>query len=143
MRVTKIVVTSQDSEVLPSDIAQMIYGSGHDVDVKETCFGVMIDGEEKEIDEVVKEIRAMDPPGIFIKDRGFPPGDPRRCRGHRGGGARPGLYMIEYESKILPLISKGLTADAGGDEEELVPPTEKAEWLSSDKLEAIIKKEFS
>ncbi len=141
MRVTKFVVTSQDSEVLPSDIAQMIYGSGHDVDVKETCFGVMIDGEEKEIDEVVKGIRAMDPSGIFIKDRGFPPGDPRRCRGHRGGGARPGFYMIEYESKILPLISKGLAADAGGDEEE--PPTEKAEWLSSDKLEAIIKKEFS
>ncbi|TRZ67243.1 MAG: methanogenesis marker 6 protein [Methanothrix sp.] len=143
MRVTKFVVTSQNSEVLPSDIAQMIYGSSHDVDVKETCFGVMIDGEEKEIDEVVKEIRAMDPPGIFIKDRGFPPGDPRRCRGHRGGGARPGFYMIEYESKILPLISKGLIADAEGDDEEPVPPTKKAEWLSPDKLEAIIKKEFS
>ncbi|HWQ19823.1 MAG TPA: methanogenesis marker protein 6, partial [Methanotrichaceae archaeon] len=99
MRVTKYIITSPESDILPSDIAMKIYGSRHDVNVKETCFGVIVNGEGPVMDELMKEIRAMDPSGIFIKDRGFPPGDPRRCRGRRGGGARPGYYMIESESK--------------------------------------------
>ncbi len=61
----------------------------------------------------MEELRKMDESNIFIKDRGFPPGDPRRCRGHRGGGARPGFYMMQHESEILPLISRALEADLG------------------------------
>ena len=108
MLVTKYVITSSESNILPSDIAMLIYGSKYEVIVKETCFGVVINGEEDVINALVKEIRALDPAGIFIKDRGFPPGDPRRCRGRRGGGARPGFYMIESESKMLPMISRAL-----------------------------------
>ena len=108
MLVTKYVITSSESDILPSDIAMKIYGSGRKVNVKETCFGVMINGEEDVIAELVKDIRTLDPHGIFIKDRGFPPGDPRRCRGRRGGGARPGFYMIESETKLLPMISRAL-----------------------------------
>lgn len=140
MRVTKYVVTSQDSDVLPSDIAMKIYESGHEINVKETCFGVIIDGEEDDIKETVNEIRAIDPNNIFIKDRGFPPGDPRRCRGHRGGGARPGFYMMEYESKILPLISQGLASDELG--EEISIPEEKTR-PSVERIEELIKEEFS
>jgi putative methanogenesis marker protein 6 len=108
MLVTKYVITSSESNILPSDIAMLIYGSKYEVTVKETCFGVVINGEEEVINALIKEIRALDPAGIFIKDRGFPPGDPRRCRGRRGGGARPGFYMIESESKMLPMISRAL-----------------------------------
>ena len=138
MRVTKYVITSSESDILPSDIAMKIYGSKYDVSVKETCFGVVVNGEEKEIDALVKEIRAMDPTGIFIKDRGFPPGDPRRCRGRRGGGARPGFYMIESESKMLPMISRALASDA---EAPAVP--EKKKPLQIKKLEEIVKEELS
>ena len=120
MLVTKYLIMSSESNILPSDIAMKIYGSGYDVLVKETCFGVIINGEEEVIEKLLKEIRSLDPAGIFVKDRGFPPGDPRRCRGRRGGGARPGFYMIESESKLLPMISRALAS-----EEECEPVPEK------------------
>ena len=146
MRITKYVITSPESDILPSDIAMKIYGSKYDVNVKETCFGVIISGEEDVIKSLVEEIRALDPSGIFIKERGFPPGDPRRCRGRRGGGARPGYYMIESESKILPLISKAL-ASQGKDESEAAPKkaaaTAKKRPMDEKMLEEIIKDEFS
>lgn len=141
MKSTKYVVTSQDSEVLPSDIALKIYELGREINVKETCFGVIIDGEEEDINATVEEIRAMDNSNIFIKDRGFPPGDPRRCRGHRGGGARPGFYMMQHESEILPLISRALTTEARG--EEASPEIETRKRPSLEELEVMIKEEFS
>src|SRR5512136_579331 len=134
MRLTKYVITSPESDILPSDIAMKIYGSKNDVNVKETCFGVIIDGEEDVIKKLVDEIRALDPTGIFIKDRGFPPGDPRRCRGRRGGGARPGFYMIESESKMLPMISRALASEG-----EVPAIPEKKKPLAIKRLEEIIK----
>jgi putative methanogenesis marker protein 6 len=135
MLVTKYVITSSESNILPSDIAMKIYGSKYDVLVKETCFGVIVNGEEEVVNALIKEIRSLDPAGIFIKDRGFPPGDPRRCRGRRGGGARPGFYMIESESKMLPMISRALASedkDAG-----TIP--EKKKPLPIKRLEEIVK----
>ena len=130
MRVTKYVVTSPEcTDILPSDVSTMIYESKYGVKVKETCFGVIIDGEEDAIKSLVEEIRALDPSGIFIKDRGFPLGDSRHCRGSvlspsykmissvsgkRSGSVRPGCYMIEAESRMLPLISKALRSQAIG-----------------------------
>jgi len=134
MLVTKYVVTSTESNILPSDIAMKIYGSKYKVLVKETCFGVIINGEEDIINALIKEIRALDPAGIFIKDRGFPPGDPRRCRGRRGGGARPGFYMIESESKMLPMISRALAQEG---DVPVIP--EKKKPLPLKRLEEILK----
>ena len=124
MKVTKYVITSPEcTDILPSDISTMIYESNKGVNVKKTCFGAIIEGEEQRIKSLVEEIRALDPSGIFIKDRGFPLGDPRRCRGvdsesppkivwltsgKRSGSVRPGCYMIEAESRMLPLISRAL-----------------------------------
>ncbi len=138
MLVTKYVITSSESNILPSDIAMKIYGSKYDVTVKETCFGVVINGEEKVINDLVKEIRSMDPAGIFIKDRGFPPGDPRRCRGRRGGGARPGFYMIESETKILPMISRALASEG-----DIPAAPEKKKPLPIGRLEEIAKEDLS
>ena len=133
MQVTKYIIMSSESNILPSDIAMRIYGSGYDVLVKETCFGVIINGEAEVVEALVKEIRSLDPSGIFIKDRGFPPGDPRRCRGRRGGGARPGFYMIESESKLLPMISRALASE---DESEPIVK-EKIRPLPFKRLEEI------
>ena len=135
MLVTKYVITSSESNILPSDIAMKIYGSKYDVLVKETCFGVIVNGEEDVVNALIKEIRSLDQAGIFIKDRGFPPGDPRRCRGRRGGGARPGFYMIESESKMLPMISRALASE--GEETETIP--EKKKPLSIKRLDEIVK----
>ena len=135
MLVTKYVITSSESNILPSDIAMKIYGSKYDVLVKETCFGVIVNGEEEVVNALIKEIRSLDPAGIFIKDRGFPPGDPRRCRGRRGGGAGPGFYMIESESKMLPMISRALASE---DKEAGTIP-EKKKPLPIKRLEEIVK----
>ncbi|MDD1766638.1 MAG: methanogenesis marker 6 protein [Candidatus Methanomethyliaceae archaeon] len=140
MRATKYIITSLESDIMPSDIAMKIYGSKYDVNVKETCFGIMIDGEEETINDLVREIRAMDPSGIFVKDRGFPPGDPRRCRGRRGGGPRPGFYMIEHESKMLPMISRALASES---ETPLKVVPAKKKLIDIERLEAIIKTELS
>jgi putative methanogenesis marker protein 6 len=75
--------------------------------VKENCFGLVIMGKEADVDRVVAEVRKMDPAHIFVKDRGFPPGDARRCRASLGG-ARPGFHGIEFEMGILPYISHAL-----------------------------------
>lgn len=106
--VTKMVVLSNSSPILPSELALRAYEVSTDAIVKETCFGLMVTGDEKVVNELITELRKLDPSGIFVKDRGFQPGDSRRCRAVRGGGPRPGFHQLEKESEILPSISRGL-----------------------------------
>jgi putative methanogenesis marker protein 6 len=105
--ITKLVVTGSDS-VLPIDVAMQIYESNTDIVIKETCFGTMVTGPRDAVDKVVKEVVALDKNHIFVKERGFPPGDERRCRASRGGGARPGFYFLKEESMMLPMIGRAL-----------------------------------
>ena len=70
--------------------------------IKETCFGIVINGHEKEVDRIITELAKVDPEHIFVKDRGFPPGDPRRCRANLGG-ARPGYNRMEHDNDHHPL----------------------------------------
>jgi putative methanogenesis marker protein 6 len=113
--VTKYVVV-ESFTVTPADLAVRAYEISRGVMIKETCFGLVIMGKEEEVNLIIAEVRKMDPDHIFVKDRAFPPGDPRRCRATLGG-ARPGFHGIEYEMTILPYISHALeslaTRDAG------------------------------
>ena len=61
--------------------------------------------EKKE--NVAEEIRKLDPNHIFTKERGFAPGDPRRCRGHRLG-PREGFHQMEKEYRILGFVANAL-----------------------------------
>ncbi len=107
--ITKMMVINS-TKVLPSDVVIKLYESNADVMIKETCFGVMVSGERAVVDRLLFEIRKMDPYGIFIKERGFAPGEPNRCRATRRGGARPGFHMLETEERFLPYIAEGLKA---------------------------------
>ena len=104
--VTRYVVV-ESYNVTPSDVAIRAYEIAKGVMVKENCFGLVIMGKEEDVDRVIAEVRKMDPAHIFVKDRGFPPGDARRCRASLGG-ARPGFHGIEFEMGILPYISHAL-----------------------------------
>ena len=104
--VTRYVVV-ESYIVTPADVAIRAYEIAKGVMVKENCFGLVIMGKEEDVDRVIAEVRKMDPAHIFVKDRGFPPGDPRRCRATLGG-ARPGFHGIEFEMEILPYISHAL-----------------------------------
>jgi putative methanogenesis marker protein 6 len=119
--VTKYVVV-ESFDVTPADLAARAYEISQGTMIKETCFGLVINGQEEEVDRVIIEIRKIDPDHIFIKDRGFPPGDSRRCRANLGG-ARPGYHGMEYEMTIIPYISHGLEVIKNNDENKIAQPT--------------------
>lgn len=132
--ITKIVVINS-TKVLPSDVVIKLYESNSDVMIKETCFGVMVSGERSVVNELVKEVRKLDPYGIFIKERGFVPGEPFRCRATRRGGGRPGIHNLEMEDNILPHISSALKSLEKGE----IPEKRKQKTkVKVDKLKKII-----
>ncbi|MBU3967557.1 MAG: methanogenesis marker 6 protein [Euryarchaeota archaeon] len=135
-KITKMVVINS-SKVLPSDVVIKLYESNADVMIKETCFGVMVSGERAEVDKLLSETRKMDPYGIFIKERGFAPGEPHRCRATRRGGARPGFHMLETEEKLLPQIAEALRALDRG---EIPQKKQIKKKLDVEKLKEIIEK---
>ncbi len=118
--VTKYVVV-ESFDITPADLGIRAYELSKGVMIKETCFGLVINGEEKEVDRIVAELRKIDPAHIFVKDRGFPPGDSRRCRANLGG-ARPGYHGMEFEMTVIPYISHGLEELKDRDESTVAPP---------------------
>ncbi len=133
--ITKMIVINS-SKLLPSDVAIKLYESKADVMVKETCFGVMVSGEREIVDSLLFEIRKLDPYGIFIKERGFAPGEPYRCRATRRGGAKPGFHNLENEDKLLPHIASALKALDRG---EIPIRKKQTKKLDIDKFKEIIK----
>ena len=125
--VTRYIVVESPT-LTPAELAIHAYEISDAVMIKETCFGLAINGKEEVVDDLIRKLRAFDPDHIFVKDRGFVPGDPRRCRSSLGG-ARPGFHGIEFENTVLPYISHGLeelhTRDAGSVPPPAGPPGEK------------------
>jgi len=136
--ITKIIAVSSD-KVLPADAAQAAYSSGYLVTLKETCYGLVLTGTKENVDAAVKAVMDMDRNHIFVKDRGFPTGDPRRCRAVRNGGQRPGFYTLHEEISKMGVIGEAL------DDYEAKVKKPKAEWPKrppSSKLENYINSEF-
>ncbi len=126
-------------ELTAADLALRAYEIAPAVQIKETCFGLVITGLEAEVDRLVIELRNLDPDRIFVKDRGFPPGDERRCRANLGG-ARPGFYGHENEMKLVRYISSGLRALRDPKKADLLraKPKKQDEPLSPERLQEII-----
>ncbi len=122
-----MLVLADSSPVLPSELALRAYELSTDAVIKETCFGLIITGSERAVDEIITELRRLDPTGIFVKERGFPPGDSRRCRAVRGGGPRPGFHQLEKESQMLRCIAYGL--------ETIAEPSDKKARKKHEKLD--------
>ena len=111
--VTKYVFI-ESPDFTPQNLSIKAYEISQGIMIKETCFGLQITGEPKEVANLIKELRKTDPAHIFVKDRGFPPGDPRRCRANLGG-ARPGYYGHEFEMGLIRYVSKGLLKNDAGE----------------------------
>ena len=113
--ITRYIVVESPT-LTPAELAIFAYEVSEGVMIKETCFGLAVNGAEDVVDRLIEKLRAVDPDHIFTKDRGFVPGDPRRCRANLGG-ARPGFHGIEFETTVLPYVSFGLkelrTRDTG------------------------------
>lgn len=132
--ITKMVVISDS--LLPAEVAISAYKITGDVTIKETCYGLMITGKREEVDHMASELRKENPYKIFIKERGYPSGDKRRCRANRGGGPRPGFHQLKYELDILPEIAKGLVLAERGSKPV---PQPRPKNLDVDRFVEIIK----
>lgn len=110
---TRYIVIAPSSSITPDQITRFIHTMAVDVQIKETCFGVIIQGEPEVVVKVLAEVRKLDPNRLFSKVRGFPIGDGRRCRAEHG--SRPGFTQLEKEWKDLPMFEAGLVcSDQGG-----------------------------
>jgi putative methanogenesis marker protein 6 len=141
--VTKYVFV-ESTRYTASDIALKAYEIAEGVMIKETCFGLQVTGTKEEVDRVIDKVRTFDPNHIFVKDRGFPPGDPRRCRANLGG-ARPGFHSHEFELSLIRNVSRGLDrvqkAEEKGETIE-VPPKKKEETkLDAKRLKELAEQE--
>jgi len=108
---TYLVVLSSDSNLTPSMLAEKVASRG-DVGYKETCYGLLLEGEEEKVMATINELKAIDPNRVFYKQRGYKIGDNRICRAKRGGGPRPGYHMLSMEREVLKNVSKALESPA-------------------------------
>ncbi|MDD1653600.1 MAG: methanogenesis marker 6 protein [Methanomicrobiales archaeon] len=140
-----VYVFVESPEITPQDLSLRAYEAAPDLMIKETCFGLQITGEPARVAKVVATLRTLDPTHIFVKDRGFPPGDVRRCRANLGG-ARPGFFGHEFELSLIRYISHGLEALPGreGKEPALTAlERRKKHPLDPDRLKALFAAEES
>ncbi|MCC7553777.1 MAG: methanogenesis marker 6 protein [Methanobacteriaceae archaeon] len=105
---TRMIILGPKANVSETEIVHHMHLLELPITIKHTCYGAMVSGKEKDVLEAIKEVRKLDPNNIFTKDRGFPPGDPRRCRGHRLG-PREGYHQMESEFKLLGDVSDALS----------------------------------
>lgn len=117
----RIIVISPSSDLEPSALYRHMMSQDLPLKMKETCFGLIIEGEKKAVGMALDLVRDLDEYGIFSKVRAYPPGDLRICRAERGGGPRPGFLLQEFEQEMLPMIGAGLESL---EEEEREVPTE-------------------
>lgn len=104
---TYVVMLSPDSNLTPSMLVEKI-SKINGITFKETCYGLLVEGEDGALEEAIKEMKSMDPNRIFIKTRGYRIGDERICRAKRGGGPRQGFFMLGQERSILSNVAKAL-----------------------------------
>ena len=104
---TRMIILSSKANVSESEVVNFLHMLNLPITIKWTCYGAMISGKDKYVREAIRELRKLDPYGIFTKERGFAPGDPRRCRGHRYG-PREGFHQMEKEFRILDYVGEAL-----------------------------------
>ncbi|KPV61784.1 MAG: hypothetical protein AOA66_1754 [Candidatus Bathyarchaeota archaeon BA2] len=104
----RIFVISPNSDLTPPLLYQYLISQKLTLKMKETCFGLIVEGKKNAVKELLQKIGEVDKHHIFSKVRAYPPGDIRICRASKGGGPRPGLHFIEFEHQLLPLIGAAL-----------------------------------
>lgn len=112
-RETRLFMISPDSEITTDVLARAVNTMADGVSVKETCYGCLAEAEKEVMAEIVRKVRTEYRNEVFSKRRGYPAGDPRRCRAQHG--TRPGFSQLEAEWECLPLIQHALDEIDAGD----------------------------
>lgn len=106
-KVTRMIILGPSASISQTELIGKLHMMELPLTIKSTCYGAIVNGEEEVVKEAVEKIRKLDYCNIFTKDRGFPPGDPRRCRAKRGA-AREGYHQLEKEFELLDFVSEAL-----------------------------------
>ena len=122
-RVTRLLMISPDSMVTPDQLVRNVQTMAPGVNVKETCYGCLAESDARTMAVVIAKVREQYRNEVFSKVRGFPVGDPRRCRAQHG--TRPGFAQLEAEWATLPLIQSALDAIDAGDTDYDAPVEKK------------------
>lgn len=105
-RETRLFMISPSSMLTSDQLVRMIHSFGISADVKETCYGCLVEGRASDVRTALARVRENYPNEVFTKVRAYHCGDPRRCRAQHG--TRPGYAQLEEEWAMLPRIQKGL-----------------------------------
>lgn len=105
--ITRMIILAPGAHVSESEIVHEMHMLDLPLTIKNTCYGAMVSGKKEDVFEAIREIRKLDANHIFTKDRGFAPGDPRRCRGQRFG-PREGFHQMESEYLLLGDVADAL-----------------------------------
>ena len=105
--ITRMIIIAPGAHDSESEIVNELHMLDLPLTIKNTCYGSMVSGKTKDVFEAIREIRKLDSNHIFTKERGFAPGDPRRCRGHRFG-PREGFHQMENEYRLLGDVADAL-----------------------------------
>lgn len=130
-KVTRMIVLGPKAQLSQSELVGKLHMLELPLTIKSTCYGAVIHGKEEVVVDAIDRIRDLDPSNIFTKDRGFPPGDPRRCRAKRGA-AREGFHQLEKEYELLEYVCDAL-------ENPQHVSLEKPEKISPDDFKKIAK----
>jgi len=106
-KITRMIILGPSANISQTELVRKLHMMELPITIKSTCYGAVVNGEESAVNKAVEQARNFDYCNIFTKDRGFPPGDPRRCRAKRGG-AREGFHQLEKEFELLGYVSEAL-----------------------------------
>ncbi|MGI6008628.1 MAG: DUF2102 domain-containing protein [Methanomethylophilus sp.] len=112
-RETRLLMISPNSKLTPDQLVRAVHTMADTVSVKETCYGCLYEADAATSRRILEEVRKTYRNQVFSKRRGYPQGDPRRCRAQHG--TRPGFAQLEAEWECLPLIQAALDSFDAGD----------------------------
>jgi putative methanogenesis marker protein 6 len=127
-KINRMVILGPECKVSSKELLSFLHMQELPLNIRLTCYGANINGYPENVLKATSAVRKLDPAHIFIKFRGFPPGDPRRCRAKRGG-AREGFHQLEAEYRLLPDVSYAL------EHPERVEQTEQLDLITSGKMD--------
>ncbi|WGI17713.1 methanogenesis marker protein 6 [Methanonatronarchaeum sp. AMET-Sl] len=134
MTKTKMLVLSPESSLTPSYVSKVLHQLDLQLTIKETCYGVNLEGDEEEVEEAVeKALKLGSEDEIYVKTRGYPVADHRRCRATEG--SRPGFCQLQNEFKTMSKIKSSPTPTPTGPEPEVEKDVERAKQKREEKLD--------
>jgi putative methanogenesis marker protein 6 len=136
---TRMIIISPSSGMTPDQLMTFASSFSEDVFLKETCYGLLLQGEDDMVRRVVRKIRKISPYALFSKQRGYPIEEKRKCRrGREGaisGGPRPGFHQLDAECMLLEAVGKALESL---DSNELGKETTGNERMDEDTIRRLV-----